>query len=161
MNLRLGSIAVIAVVPVIMASSCQAKSTMQRVRDVHMSVRAAFVAADEFVAPRFEMAAGICLDSSDTELEADQCMGKWLELDHILSLARESIASLEGVYENIDKSEDGEASWQYWIMQVLAHGRAIIRILVEVDIGDSQPIINQMKQTLDGICNVVRCEGGG
>jgi len=161
MNPKFGSIAVIAVLPVVMAASCQAKSAMERVRDVHMSVRAAFVATDEYVAPRFEMAAGICLDESDTELQADQCMNRWLEIDRILGLARESLASLEVVYDNIEKSEDGEANWQYWIMQVLSHGRSIVRLLVEINIGDSQPIIEQLKQTLDGICNVASCEGGG
>lgn len=158
MRVKIASLAVLAVVPVVMASSCQTRSAMEQVRNVHMSVREAFRATDEFVAPRLEDAADLCIRRSETAHHADYCMRKWLQLDDALSLVRESMASLEVVYDNIenDRNED----WQYWILQILRHGRSIVNIMVEINIEGADPIIEQIRNTLNGICQVANCEGG-
>ena len=141
MHTKLGNIAIVVALPVVMASFCQTKSTMERVRKVHMGVREAFRATDEFIAPRLEDAADVCIRRAETPHHADECMRKWLELDDALSLVRESLASLEVVYDNIDRTKTGEADWKYWALQVLRHGRSVIRIIAEIDIEGADRII--------------------
>ena len=160
MRIKIDSLVLVVVLPVVMASTCQTRSAMKQVRNVHMSVRAAFIAADEFVAPRFEVAADLCLRRSETPHHADQCMEKWLTLDTILATSREALSSLEVVYENIEQSSDGRSDWQYWILQILRHGQSLVRVLDEMNIEGADRIIDQIKDTLDAICEIANCEGG-
>lgn len=160
LRVKVGSLAIVAVLPVVMAASCQTKAVMRQVRNVHVSVREAFRATDEFIAPRFEVAADLCLRRSETTHHADQCMEKWLQLDDVLSMVRESLASLEVVYENIERSDEGKVSWQYWILQVFRHSQSLVTILAEMNIDGADRVIEQIKNSIDGICQIVQCEGG-
>ena len=160
MRVKYGSIVIVAVLPVVMAASCQTKAAMQQVRNVHMNVREAFKSTDEFIAPRFEEAADLCLRRAETPHHADACMEKWLELDNVLALVREVMSSLEVVYDNIERSDSGEAEWQYWIIQVFKHGQSILRIMAEIDIDGADRTIEQLKDALDGVCQIVQCDGG-
>jgi len=154
------SIVVLAAAPMIMAASCQTQSVLNRIRQVHSGIRDAFVAADEFVAPRFDAAGDRCVEQSSSAAESDACMRTWLRLDEVLVMSREALAELENVYNNIEAGTSGAADWQYWALQVLAHGRAIVRILDELDIEGADSIITGVRNALDQICELARCEGG-
>ena len=147
-------------VSMVMGASCQTQVAVDRIRQVHSGIRQAFVEVDEYVAPKFAEAGSRCIEQSSSAEESDECMRKWLRIDEVLVMSRESLAELENIYNNIEAGVAGETSWQYWALQVLAHGRAIVRILSELELGDADPIIHGMHNALDQICQIAQCEGG-
>lgn len=155
----------VIVSPFLGGSSCQTRSVMDTVRDVHTGVRGAFIHTDEFVAPRFEAAGDSCIAQSQaaglTGQEgvdaSDECMRTWLELDRAIALTRESMAELEEVYEDIDNGR--EADWRNIARRVLSHGRQVVHILDEIDIEGAGDVISSMRDALDRICNLIDCEG--
>lgn len=154
------SLMVLVLAPIMMASSCQTQAAINRIRQVHTGIREAFVQADEFVAPRFEAAGDVCIEQSSSAEESDECMRLWLRLDIVMTMSRESLAELENVYNNIEAGTSGEANWQYWVLQVLAHGREIVRILDELDLEGADSVIGRIRGALDQICDLAQCEGG-
>jgi len=154
------SLMVLVLAPIMMASSCQTDAAMNRIRQVHTGVREAFIRADEFIAPRFEMAGDLCIEQSSSAEESDECMRLWLRLDVVMSMSREALAELENVYNNIETGSSGEADWQYWVLQVLTHGRVLLHVLDELNLNGADLIIGGIRDALDQICQFANCEGG-
>jgi hypothetical protein len=158
---------VLVFAPMMLAATCQPRSLVGQIRQVHSGIRAAFVSADSFVASHFETAGDACITSVEVQgltgraaIDAsNECMHPWLQLDQAIALSRESLAELENVYRSIESGSSGEQDWVSWARQLLAHGRAIVRILVEINIDGAEPTITEMRTALDQICQLANCEG--
>lgn len=169
MNKILYFVVLVVCTPLVMASVCQnPNETLAQIRRVHSGIRAAFVAADEFVAPRFEVAGDVCIARAEEQgltgramvESSNECMRPWLILDETFALAREGLAGLERVYNNIEAGTAGEADWLYWGRQVLGYGQTILRILGELALDGANQIISDLRTAVDNICDLVQCEGG-
>jgi len=159
-------IAIVVLAFMSIGSTCQTRSAMDTVRDAHTGIRGAFARADEFIAPRFDVAGDTCIAQAQAAGltgqagadASDECMSTWLELDRAVSATREGMAELEAVYDDIDNGR--EADWQNIARRVLVHGRNVVRLLDEVDIDGADEVISSMREALDQVCSLVDCDGG-
>lgn len=159
---RVQTVLMVLLIPLLTASHCQMTAAMNRVRDVHSGVVAAFRATDQMVAPLFEVAGDRCITRArDAGLEgaaarehARECMSTWYTVEEVLSGTREALAELENIYQDIEGGTDRYADWQAIATRLLEHGRQVSRLLVAVGVTVPDDLIG----ALDTICQMVDCE---
>lgn len=169
MNRTLYFVLLVVCAPLVMAAVCQnPNETLNQIRRVHSTIRAAFVAADDFVAPRFEAAGDVCIAWAEEQgltgramvESSNACMRPWLILDETFTLVREALAGLERVYNNIKAGTSGVDDWVYWGRQVLGYGQTILRVLTELALDGANQIISDLRTAVDNLCDLVHCDGG-
>ena len=155
----------VLIMPLMMGSSCQVDAAMDRVRDVHSGVVAAFRATDEIIAPMYTRAGDECiaevqergLEGADARTAARVCMdeGGWNAVEEALAASRHALAELEEIYDDIENGQERYSDWQSIAVRLLAHGRNIVTVLeaAGVDVPDD------LRGAIDSLCDMTNCEG--
>ena len=155
-------VAVCLGLPMIMGSSCNLRSAMNEVRRVHVNVREAFQMMDRVVAPLIDEAADRCiaevrergLEGAEGQAAAFECIRPYFQLEEVVSSSRELLGELENVYTAIEAGSDRVSDWQYWARQLVAHGRSIVRICVELHVDIPSGFVT----ALDTLCELTQCQ---
>lgn len=168
-NLLVVLLLLIVASPVLSGSSCQTASVMDTIRDVHMGVREAGRLADEQIAPHLENHGDTCIERAEAAGHGAgsgsegmdfwrECMESYLQLDAAITGFRNSLEELENVYNDIEAGTRGETDWRYWAARVLDHGRTILRLIRELDIGIDSEVLSGLQSNLDSLCGMLGCD---
>lgn len=162
---------VVLLTPLMGGSSCQPQvnDVLEVVRDVHMGVREAGVLADEQIAPMLENRGETCIARAEAAgfpansgLEGMEywrdCMTTYFQLETAVTGMRTTLEELENVYSDIESGVRGETDWRYWAARVLDHGRTILRLVRELDIGIDSDVLRGMQTNLDSLCGMLGCD---
>jgi hypothetical protein len=165
-NILVALLMVVLLAPFIGGASCNTQSVLDTIRDVHTGVREAGRLADEQIAPRLENHGDTCIARADAAgltgaegMESwRECMSTYLQLDTAVTSFRNSMEELENVYQDIEAGTRGETDWRYWAARVLDHGRTIMRLVRELDVGIDSDVLRGLQTNLDSLCGMLGCD---
>lgn len=164
---------VFGVLPLLGGARCNnADEPLDTVRDVHTDVRAAFIAADNIIAPRLEDAGLQCEEEVLADGLMDQeamtawreCMQSWMVAEQAMAMSREILAQLEDVYEDIEAGELADDDFQltFLFRQLVSHGRSLVRAVQAIDAIRNTPnireVIDGIDVALNQLCAIIDCE---
>lgn len=121
-------------------STCNTRAALSTIRSIHTDVRAGFVVLDTTVAPLVELAWDNCIERVEAQgltgeeglAATRQCMDRWNDLRVAINTAREILAELEAVYEDIEHGR--EAVWNNLALRLLTHATNIYNICRSLEI---------------------------
>ena len=150
-------------------SHCNTRDTLTTIRRVHMGVREAGHLVDDQIAMRLERQGDICIERAEAAgFSAGsgeegfaywrQCMEQLYQLVVAVNTFRSSLEELENIYQDVEAGERGESDWEYWARRVLDHGRTVLRLARELDVGFDSTTVETLQNQLDVLCRLLRCD---
>jgi len=148
--------------PVFGGAECNNNDTLRTVRIVHTDVRAAFVQADNLLAPMLEDAGDACVATVDARnLTGEEgmaawrtCIHSWMVVEESVTTSRELFSQLEEIYEDIEAGHNHRHDLAFIFQQIVSHGRSIVRGCEALGV----EIPPAFSAALDQICTMVVCE---